>query len=568
MEGHREQESPIDKNISKDAISRASDPIDLSSYEVKLNDAPSTGHKKNLSEHFEDVLNITSDNTTSWTDSTAKEPVSRSQSEDEKISSVLTSEPMLRLPSTDHLSFDPSGNPNKMHDSMSSDVTHNPSSLQHNHSIQTHQFSSSETSTPGHLMPPPPPVLTPSSTDSRKHRREISKTHPMAHRRKNTNGELEKTKWSYDRNTEVDVITSIEENPYKSSPSDSPPQVNGNSYFHQGYYEGQYGRFVPPQTYFPFVQSCSGASYNMGSGAVAPGAHYGQYQWFRTYANAEPVHSTDQQYPPLQEDTERSSGSYRTSLNAGDGHGHVDIETSHRKQASLGAFQATTDIFEEVLKEMEATDQSQIEASDEGYNSAPENIEEYKIQATTKPIVHVTAEQLSSSFDSKTLNEDSFFQQLYKVLHEDDDDAPVVKSTNYTREQNYSADDVKSTCMPVGLQNHGNAFVVDSAPKRVLRRQSSGETTRHRRHCAVVNCPNRVVQGGLCISHGAKRKTCNFPGCIKNVKKQGKCSTHGPERKRCEAEGCVKVAVQGGKCISHGAKKKGCGVEGCLKQSM
>jgi hypothetical protein len=33
-------------------------------------------------------------------------------------------------------------------------------------------------------------------------------------------------------------------------------------------------------------------------------------------------------------------------------------------------------------------------------------------------------------------------------------------------------------------------------------------------------------------------------------------------------EGCTKVAVQGGRCISHGAKKKLCSVEGCAKQAI
>ena len=89
-----------------------------------------------------------------------------------------------------------------------------------------------------------------------------------------------------------------------------------------------------------------------------------------------------------------------------------------------------------------------------------------------------------------------------------------------------------------------------------------------RRKCSVPECPNRDVQGGLCISHGAKRKTCNHPGCTKSVKKAGMCSTHGPARKRCEFEGCVKVAVQGGRCIAHGAKKKVCSIEECTKQAI
>ena len=95
-----------------------------------------------------------------------------------------------------------------------------------------------------------------------------------------------------------------------------------------------------------------------------------------------------------------------------------------------------------------------------------------------------------------------------------------------------------------------------------------GTSKRIRRKCTIDNCPNRVVQGGLCISHGAKRKTCTHHGCNKNVKKAGLCSTHGPARKRCAMGGCGKVAVQGGRCIAHGAKKKPCAMEGCNKQAI
>ena len=97
---------------------------------------------------------------------------------------------------------------------------------------------------------------------------------------------------------------------------------------------------------------------------------------------------------------------------------------------------------------------------------------------------------------------------------------------------------------------------------------SGGTSKRTRRKCNIGGCPNRVVQGGLCISHGARRKTCKHPGCNKNVKKSGLCSTHGPARKRCDVPGCPKVAVQGGRCIAHGAKKKLCSVEDCDKQAI
>uniref|UniRef100_A0A7S1VN87 WRKY19-like zinc finger domain-containing protein n=1 Tax=Grammatophora oceanica TaxID=210454 RepID=A0A7S1VN87_9STRA len=95
-----------------------------------------------------------------------------------------------------------------------------------------------------------------------------------------------------------------------------------------------------------------------------------------------------------------------------------------------------------------------------------------------------------------------------------------------------------------------------------------GTSKRVRRKCTMEGCPNRVVQGGLCIAHGAKRKQCKHPGCTKNVKKAGLCSTHGPARKRCEFADCAKVAVQGGRCIAHGAKKKLCSVDNCTKQAI
>jgi hypothetical protein len=95
-----------------------------------------------------------------------------------------------------------------------------------------------------------------------------------------------------------------------------------------------------------------------------------------------------------------------------------------------------------------------------------------------------------------------------------------------------------------------------------------GTSKRVRRKCTVENCQNRVVQGGLCIAHGAKRKQCKHPGCTKHVKKAGLCSTHGPARKKCDAKGCTKVAVQGGRCIAHGAKKRTCSVDVCTKQAI
>lgn len=119
--------------------------------------------------------------------------------------------------------------------------------------------------------------------------------------------------------------------------------------------------------------------------------------------------------------------------------------------------------------------------------------------------------------------------------------------------------------MPAPQQVHSDGSQDDNDDSKLA---AGGTSKRVRRKCTVEGCANRVVQGGLCISHGAKRKTCKHPGCTKNVKKAGLCSTHGPARKRCDHEGCSKVAVQGGRCIAHGAKKKLCSVDNCTKQAI
>jgi hypothetical protein len=101
-----------------------------------------------------------------------------------------------------------------------------------------------------------------------------------------------------------------------------------------------------------------------------------------------------------------------------------------------------------------------------------------------------------------------------------------------------------------------------SKPQAIRKRR---RRKRARRSCTIQGCANRVVQGGVCITHGAKRKPCKFTGCDKSVKKAGYCSTHGPARKGCEIPGCSRVAVQGGVCIGHGAKKNQCEAEGCRR---
>lgn len=108
-----------------------------------------------------------------------------------------------------------------------------------------------------------------------------------------------------------------------------------------------------------------------------------------------------------------------------------------------------------------------------------------------------------------------------------------------------------------------NSVVTSASVENKLNRK-----LRPRRRCTVPGCGNRVVQGGLCISHGAKRKPCGVTGCPKFVKNAGMCSAHGPRRKRCLVDGCEKAAVQNGTCIAHGARKKLCVMKGCERQGV
>jgi len=48
-----------------------------------------------------------------------------------------------------------------------------------------------------------------------------------------------------------------------------------------------------------------------------------------------------------------------------------------------------------------------------------------------------------------------------------------------------------------------------------------------KRLCSVLGCKNGIVQGGVCVSHGAKRRKCQVEGCDKNAKCVGRCSAHG-----------------------------------------
>jgi hypothetical protein len=169
----------------------------------------------------------------------------------------------------------------------------------------------------------------------------------------------------------------------------------------------------------------------------------------------------------------------------------------------------------------------------------------------------------SSGHHRKTSSSVSFLQDLDVGL--ESTDAAFLRNlqaSNSSVATGYASSMPKHTSPP-----RERASSVDSSQSGT-KLASGGTSKRVRRKCTIDNCPNRVVQGGLCISHGAKRKSCRHAGCDKNVKKAGLCSTHGPARKRCEEGNCQKVAVQAGRCIAHGAKKKLCSFDDCTKQAI
>jgi hypothetical protein len=109
-------------------------------------------------------------------------------------------------------------------------------------------------------------------------------------------------------------------------------------------------------------------------------------------------------------------------------------------------------------------------------------------------------------------------------------------------------------CVTHGAHRKGCA-----RPGRDKSTKFAGFCSTHSPSCAHPGCINQIVQGGVCVTHGAQRKGCARPGCNKAAKFAGFCSRHGPSRHKCNEDGCDQVTVQGGRCISHGARCKDCG---------
>ena len=156
---------------------------------------------------------------------------------------------------------------------------------------------------------------------------------------------------------------------------------------------------------------------------------------------------------------------------------------------------------------------------------------------------HPLSQQPFSTSQNDSLGQQSnpMFNMKLVAAPPNQEEKTTFSDTQASSQDQFSTQDQMSQCQP--------------APKG--KQTDQKKRSRRNRKCTFPDCPNKVVQGGLCISHGAKRKICLHPGCTKNVKKLGLCSAHGPARKKCEFEGCVKVAIQGGKCRAHGGLIRG-----------
>lgn len=286
-----------------------------------------------------------------------------------------------------------------------------------------------------------------------------------------------------------------------------------------------------------------------------------------------------------------SAVSDRSKENANDG-GNGGAH-HHRKQSSLVSFLANSgfeDLFDDVdVGYDSAPDEQQSKRHSKSLSSASfmrslssDNFLKDHLQAVVEEKSNGSASPFASPLANSAPNAtvDSYHQAYpgYYPYGPPQSASNWQDPNNYLRHSPIQAPPPSTQHRP--LFGGGAAqlqFLPPSPPQQCVEVTSpnsadgSGQDAhqkRQRRKCSVPDCTNRVVQGGLCISHGAKRKTCAHPGCEKNVKAKGLCSTHGPARKRCNAEGCTKVAVQGGRCIAHGAKKKVCSYAECTKQAI
>lgn len=235
------------------------------------------------------------------------------------------------------------------------------------------------------------------------------------------------------------------------------------------------------------------------------------------------------------------------------------VEISHKRGESTDSFIFNESLFGENILEPNPIESHVIDEVDRVDSLAPIPVSKHEAISSIPPVASICIPP-SKYYEFNQYNAHPDIIHSHSMSPPYGTHGKMSKSSSFPQLES-AASKAHSTS--------SNSTTMESTDSKTAGRQITGKVSkRSRRKCSIENCHNRVVQGGLCISHGAKRKLCGHPGCNKHVKKAGMCSSHGPPRKLCEFAGCSKVAVQAGRCISHGAKKKLCSVENCKKQAI
>ena len=106
----------------------------------------------------------------------------------------------------------------------------------------------------------------------------------------------------------------------------------------------------------------------------------------------------------------------------------------------------------------------------------------------------------------------------------------IVRVANEKRKrcEEYTETDMTVTSLAVwhSYLGHHARWVIG-----VRHDKERGASKRKRKLCSQEGCDNHVVQGGVCVEHGARVKLCKQDGCKNQVQTGGVCIKHGVRKR-------------------------------------
>jgi hypothetical protein len=158
----------------------------------------------------------------------------------------------------------------------------------------------------------------------------------------------------------------------------------------------------------------------------------------------------------------------------------------------------------------------------------------------------------------KQYDNDFFKSQLKGLINRNMVDIVRVANEKRTRCEEYTAIDMSVHSLAVwhSYLGHHARWVLGV-------RHDKERGARRRKYCSQDGCDNKVIQGGVCVRHGAIVKGCSQDGWDKQVQQGGVCVQHGARVKRCSQDGCDNKVVNGGVCVRNGAIVMFCNQGGC-----